>query len=102
MRGVVGLVVVSPPALRHHIIIPFFSNLEFKTRKLVDFKLWIIAIKLHIYGYYLLAEGKFLLLKNLFFIIFIVAMLADLLTPLPLSNEFFYFKFYNCISLIYI
>ena len=54
--------IISDLDVLFHIIIPFFSNLEFKTRKLVDFKLWIIAIKLHIYGYYLLPEGKFLLL----------------------------------------
>ena len=46
-----------------HIIVPFFSNLQFKTRKLIDFNLWVIAIKLHIYGYYLKPEGRALLLK---------------------------------------
>ena len=37
--------IISDLDVLFHIIIPFFSNLEFKTRKLVEFKLWIIAIK---------------------------------------------------------
>jgi LAGLIDADG DNA endonuclease family protein len=38
----------------YHIIVPFFLSLQFKTRKLIDYNLWVTAIKLHIFGYYLL------------------------------------------------
>jgi hypothetical protein len=37
--------------------------LQFKTRKLIDFSVWVTAIKLHLFGYYLLPKGKALLLK---------------------------------------
>ena len=55
--------VISDLDVLHQIIVPFFSQLQFKTRKLIDFNFWVIAIKLHIYGYYLIPEGKSLLLK---------------------------------------
>jgi hypothetical protein len=47
----------------YYIIFPFFSNLEFKTRKLIDFKLWYIGLFLHKYGYVYLPEGKYLIAK---------------------------------------
>ena len=49
--------IISDLDVLFHIIIPFFSNLQFKTRKLIDFDLRITAIKLHIFGYYLTPEG---------------------------------------------
>jgi len=47
----------------YYIIFPFFSNLEFKSRKLVDFQLWCIGLLLHKYGYIYLPEGKNLMGK---------------------------------------
>jgi hypothetical protein len=47
----------------YYIIFPFFSNLEFKSRKFIDFKLWSIGLFLHKYGYVYLPEGKNLICK---------------------------------------
>lgn len=55
--------IISDLDVLYHIILPFFSKLQFKTRKLIDFNLFCVAIKLHIQGYYLTPEGRALLLK---------------------------------------
>jgi hypothetical protein len=47
----------------YYIIFPFFANLEFKSRKFIDFKLWCIGLFLHKYGYLYLPEGKNLIAK---------------------------------------
>ena len=55
--------IISDLDVLFYIIVPFFSNIKFKTRKYTDFYLWTIAIKLRIYGFNLIPEGKDLLLK---------------------------------------
>lgn len=47
----------------HDYLVPFFSNLTFYTRKKVDFSNWVIVVKMHKFGYYVLPEGKSLILK---------------------------------------
>lgn len=39
-------------------IIPFFSNMKFKTRKKFDYEMWVIAINIRLKGYNLIKEGK--------------------------------------------
>jgi hypothetical protein len=42
-------------------IVPFFESMKFRSRKSLDFYLWSIAIKIRIYGYHTLKEGKYIL-----------------------------------------
>lgn len=44
-------------------IIPFFSNMEFRSRKKLDFEMWVHAINIRIKGYYQIKEGKIILMK---------------------------------------
>lgn len=45
----------------YYIILPFFSYLEFKSRKGIDFELWKIALLLYKRGYFYSQEGRNLL-----------------------------------------
>jgi len=44
-------------------IVPFFANIEFKSRKKLDFYMWSVALKIRVYGYHTLIKGKSILLK---------------------------------------
>ncbi len=44
-------------------IYPFFKNLTFYSRKLIDFSIWSLGLYLFIYGYTYLPQGKELLIK---------------------------------------
>lgn len=44
-------------------VLPFFQNLNFYSRKKIDFIIWSVGLYLFIYGYTNLAEGRALLLK---------------------------------------
>jgi len=44
-------------------IIPFFSTMDFKTRKKLDYEMWILAIDIRINGYHLIKQGKSILFK---------------------------------------
>ena len=55
--------VVSNILQLYNYILPFFKNLEFKSRKGVDFKYWEVAVKLRSLGYTTLPQGKKLLVE---------------------------------------
>ena len=59
--NVISLTITDLDVL-HYIIVPFFSKLQFISRKFIDFKLWIIAIQIRIKGYHFTDKGKSLLL----------------------------------------
>jgi len=44
-------------------IIPFFSNMIFKSRKKLDYEMWVYAINIRIKGYHQIKEGKNILMK---------------------------------------
>lgn len=47
----------------YNYILPFFKSLEFKSRKVVDFEYWEVAVKLKSLGYTTLPQGKKLLVE---------------------------------------
>ena len=47
----------------HKNIVPFFSSLNFKSRKELDYKMWVLAINIRMKGYHLSKEGKTVLFK---------------------------------------
>lgn len=47
----------------HKYIVPFFSSLKFKSRKELDYKMWVLAMNIRMKGYHLTKEGKTVLLK---------------------------------------
>lgn len=47
----------------YNYIIPFFSNMKFKTRKKFDYEMWVIAINIRLKGYNLIREGKDILYR---------------------------------------
>lgn len=53
--------VVSGIDTQYYYILPFFYNLQFKSRKGVDFKLWMIALLLYKRGYFYTDQGRNLL-----------------------------------------
>ena len=59
--NVVSLVVNSVDSLYYYVL-PFLDNSKMYSRKVVDFKLWRVALLLKIQGYYYLPEGKKLFL----------------------------------------
>lgn len=59
--NVVSLVVANADALYYYIL-PLFDESKFYSRKLIDFKLWRMALILKIQGYYYTLEGKNLFL----------------------------------------
>lgn len=59
--GEASSLVVSNILQLYNYILPFFKDLEFKSRKSVDFKYWEVAVKLKSLGYTTLPEGKKLL-----------------------------------------
>ena len=58
---VISLVVSSVDALYYYLL-PLLDNSKMYTHKVMDFKLWRIALMLKIHGYYYLPEGKKLFL----------------------------------------
>jgi hypothetical protein len=59
---VYSMSVLSIDALFNYIV-PYFMSMSFNTRKLLDFKYWVISVIMHKYGYYYLPEGKKLALQ---------------------------------------
>lgn len=59
--SVVSLIVSSVDALYYYLL-PLLDNSIMYTHKVMDFKLWRIALVLKIHGYYYLPEGKKLFL----------------------------------------
>lgn len=56
-------------------IVPFFLSMPFLTRKAVDFKYWVISVRMHKFGYSYLPEGKKLLYRYLWLRINFVTLL---------------------------
>jgi len=55
--GVYSMTVMSIDSLYSYIV-PLFQSMLFLTRKAIDFKYWVISLKMHKFGYYYLPEGK--------------------------------------------
>ena len=49
--------------LQYYLILPYFYNLEFETRKRTDFLLWMIGVLLFKRGYFYMSFGRELLFK---------------------------------------
>ncbi len=59
--NVVSLAIANIDALYYYLL-PYLDSSKFYSRKAIDFKLWIMALLLKIYGYYYTIEGKNLFL----------------------------------------
>jgi hypothetical protein len=49
----------------YNYVLPFFKSLEFRSRKLIDFQLWELAVKLKALGFTTQSEGKTFLIPGL-------------------------------------
>lgn len=47
----------------YNYVLPFFKSLEFRSRKLIDFQLWELAVKLKVLGFSTQPEGKTFLIE---------------------------------------
>lgn len=59
--NVVSLAIANVDALYYYLL-PYLDSSKFYSRKVIDFKLWRIALLLKVYGYYYTTEGKNLFL----------------------------------------
>lgn len=48
----------------YNYVLPFFKSLTFRSRKVVDFYLWVLAVKLKALGFTTKPEGKKILFRN--------------------------------------